>query len=121
MKAKRIFVVMTMLFALASCTKQESRLYYFYGWAPILSSTSKDTLVLEQANRNAEAVRLNWSHPNYLYTNGVASQNISYALQVDTTNTFASAVLQEISLSGSTRYVFTVDELNKLLTRMSLE
>jgi hypothetical protein len=121
MKAKHILVIAGMLLMIAACSKQETRLSYFYGWAPILSSTTSDTLVLQQSDRNSQALNLNWTNPRYLYTNGVASQTVSYSLLVDTIAAFTSAVRQEISLSATTRYLFTVDELNKLLTRMGLE
>jgi hypothetical protein len=63
---------------------------------------------LSYANASNEAVAFSWTNPNYQFTTGISSQNVSYVLEIDTTganftnpNKKALAISQDLNLSIS--------------------
>lgn len=88
-----------------SCSKDEHKIYFEGGTAPVLTSaqTAINLSYLTAAN---EAVTFAWTNPNYEFTTGVSSQNVSYVLEIDTTganftnpNKKAIAISQDLSLT----------------------
>lgn len=102
-----------------SCTKDENKVYYEGGAAPVLTASSTSALVLTIGNAANTAVKFNWTNPNYQFTTGISSQDVSYILQVDTTgNNFKTP--QEISVPKELSNTFTVKELNTVLTKLNV-
>jgi len=90
-----------------SCSKDENKIYFEGGTAPVLSA-NKTTIALSYANATNEAVAFSWTNPNYMFTTGISSQNVSYVLEIDTTganftnpNKKALAISQDLNLSIS--------------------
>ena len=50
---------------LSSCEKDENKIYYEGGTAPVLTASSTNALVLTDANKNNTAIRFDWTNPNY--------------------------------------------------------
>lgn len=107
---------------LTACKKDENQVTFEGGKAPVLSSaTGTSPLMLTRTNAAATALRLAWTNPEYRFTTGTSSQNVTYLLQVDTTGAnFSSPVKQEISIARDLSTAFTVGELNSILTKMNL-
>lgn len=70
--------------AFASCKKDENRITYLGGTAPVLTASSTNDLVLTKANASQHAISFSWTNPEYQFTTGVSSQDVTYYLQVDT-------------------------------------
>lgn len=117
---QQLFQILIVAVVIWGCEKDENRNYFEGGNAPVLT-TSADTVALSAAMKDKEAMRLSWTNPNYRFTTGVSSQNVSYTIQVDTAGAnFSSSVRQEVNVSRDLSYSLTVDALNKLLTKMNL-
>jgi hypothetical protein len=113
---------MLLLFAsiLFSCEKDENKIYFQEGTAPVLSVSDSSALVLTHDNADQTAVTFSWTNPNYVFNTGVSSMNVSYLLQVDTTGSSFSNP-QEISISSDLSTTFTDSVLNAVLTKLNLQ
>jgi starch-binding outer membrane protein SusE/F len=118
---KRIITAFTSLvlatFLLESCEKEENKIFYEGGTAPVLtSSTNTVSLKPPPADESVEALKLNWTNPNYTFTTGVSSQDVSYTLEMDTVGVnFGSPGKYTTSISKELTKSFTVLELNNIL------
>lgn len=111
-------VMLMMLFAIAatSCKKDENKIYFEGGTAPVLSASTDQPEVLLLENANKEAVKLTWTNPSYNFTTGTSSQNVTYVLELDTAGAnFASGVKKSYSITSDLSRSFTVSELNVIL------
>ena len=108
--------------AFAGCKKDEHRVYYEGGTAPVLTASSTAAQVLLQGNAANPALTLNWTNPEYVFTTGINSQDVNYILQVDTTGAnFSSPVIQEMSIPKALSVSLTVKDLNSFFTKMELK
>ena len=69
--------------AFVSCKKDENKIYFEGGTDPVLSASSTGPFVLNKNDANNFAIRFEWTNPDYIFTTGVSSQNVTYTLQVD--------------------------------------
>ena len=90
-----------------SCSKDENKIYFEGGTATVITA-NKTTIALSFANASNEAVAFSWTNPNYQFTTGISSQNVSYVLEIDTTganftnpNKKALAISQDLNISIS--------------------
>jgi starch-binding outer membrane protein SusE/F len=68
-----------------SCKKDEHKVYYEGGTAPTLtSSVTGNSIPLSFLNKDQRAILLSWTNPNYMFTTGVSSQDVSYQIEIDT-------------------------------------
>lgn len=116
---KSLYAAMLVLLAV-SCKKEENKIYFEGGTAPVLSATSANIPTLSIATKANQALALKWTNPNYNFTTGISSQDVTYLLQIDTVESFASATKQEISIAKDLGVTMTVAELNGYLTKMEL-
>lgn len=111
-----------LLLMVVSCEKEENKIYYEEGTAPVLSSASPTIPTLSVATKDQQALALSWTNPNYTFTTGVSSQDVSYLLQMDKAgNNFTGSTKQEIAISKELSTSMTVAEFNGYLTKMELE
>jgi hypothetical protein len=120
-------ILQTILFAAAvvviaaSCKKQETKIYYEGGTPPVLAA-DRSSVTLNPASKNNTAVAFSWTNPNYNFTTGVSSQDVSYILQIDTAGAnFTNPNKQEISVNKDLGVKLTVADLNGYLTKLALE
>ncbi len=100
---------------LASCKKQENKVYVEGGTAPVVTaSTAAVSLVAGQESR--EAIKFSWTNPNYVFTTGINSLDVSYKFELDTvggnfssSNKYTTVIPRDLARS------FTVAELNGIL------
>lgn len=121
-KLKYFIPALVLIVAFASCKKDEHKVYFQGGTAPVLSSSVAGPLVLQKGNKDLTALKLKWTNPDYKFNTGVSSQNVTYTLQVDTagSNFSKNPNMQEITLSGDLGMTLTQKDLNLLLTKMAL-
>lgn len=104
------------LLLFSSCKKDEAKVYYEGGTTPVLTSTAVDTIPLPVTDTTALAVTFSWTNPNYQFSNGVSSLNVTYYLQVDTAGAnFTSPNMQTVSINSALSQSFSVAGFNALL------
>ena len=107
--------------AFVSCTKDENKVIFEGGTAPVLTASSTANLVLNSNNKDNEAVRLYWTNPEYRFNTGISSQDVTYTLQIDLAGAnFQSTTLQEMSIAKDLEVKLTVKDINTFLTKMAL-
>jgi hypothetical protein len=96
---------------------------YESGTAPVLTASKTTTIPLAFSDSTKEAVSLRWTNPNYQFTTGVSSQDVTYLLEIDTTGAnFKSLSRQSISISKELGVSFTNTQLNDyLLNQLQLK
>jgi starch-binding outer membrane protein SusE/F len=107
----------------SSCEKDENRVTIESAKAPVLSVSSTTPLVLSGTNAANLALRFNWTNPDYRFTTGISSHDVTYSLEADTAGAnFTNPRKQEVSVSKDLSKELTVKELNALfgVTRMNL-
>jgi starch-binding outer membrane protein SusE/F len=110
-----------LLTMLVSCKKDQNQVFYEGGTAPVLAASSTAALVLNIANSANQAIAFTWTNPNYKFTTGPSSQDVTYILQIDTTGSnFTNPSVQEFSVSNDLSFSMTVKELNTTLTKLGL-
>lgn len=83
-----------------SCSKDEKQIYFEGGTAPVLTANKTTVISLSFLNKGAEAIAFSWTNPNYQFTTGISSQNVSYVLQIDTTGAnFTNPNKKELAIS----------------------
>jgi hypothetical protein len=118
---KRIITAFTSLvlatFLLVSCEKEENKIFFEGGTQPVLTaSTAAVNLQPPPADESAEAIKFNWTNPEFRFTTGISSQDVNYKLEFDTVGAnfgSKSKYLTTIARDLSKRY--TVAELNAVL------
>ena len=112
------FLLTSFLF---SCKKDENKVYYENGTAPVLTASALTDLVLNRTNSANTAVTFTWTNPDYKFNTGISSQDVNYTLQIDTTGSnFANPSIQEAAISSALRLDLTVKDLNTYLTKLGL-
>ncbi len=115
---KKIFHLLfslVLVLGIASCKKAENKDYYLGGTSPVLTG-SVTTIPLAYATADQQAIQLTWTNPNYKFTTGVSSQNVSYLLEIDTTGSnFTNPNRKAISFSGDLNLTPTQNQLNGYL------
>jgi hypothetical protein len=119
----KIFLSVTMLIiALVGCKKEENKIYFEGGTAPVLSANKTATIPLSFINKDQEAIKFSWTNPNYKFTTGLSSQDVFYKLEIDTTNAagtfnpnFTYTGKQTIAVSKDLSVAITQGQLNDYL------
>lgn len=121
MKYKLLLFASFLAVVLFSCKKEENRVYFEGGTAPVLTASSTADLVLTDANKNNQAIRFSWTNPDYKFNTGVSSMDVTYTLQVDTTGAnFSSKNMQEVAIAKDLGVSYTVKDLNTILTKLEM-
>jgi len=103
------------------CEKDEHRIYYEDGTPPVLTASKTSTIPLSFTTENEEAIKLTWTNPNYKFTTGVNSQNVSYLIEIDTAGAnFTNPNRQSIAVSQDLERTFTQAQLNDYLLNQLL-
>lgn len=101
---------------LTACEKDETKVIYDGGTAPVLSANRTDSIPLPVTDTTSEAVTFSWTNPDYKFSNGISSLDVTYYLQVDTSGAnFNGANMQTVAINSDLSTTFTVSSLNKLL------
>jgi starch-binding outer membrane protein SusE/F len=110
-----LLLLSSLLLIVISCKKEENVIYYEGGTAPVLTASTTTPLVLDISKANTAAIRFDWTNPDYKFTTGISSLDVSYTLQVDTAGAnFTNPLRQEVSIAKDLGKTFTVKELNSL-------
>lgn len=115
------FFLLFLAVGFAACKKNISEVTYNGGTAPVLTASSTSPMVLDIANKSNNALTLSWTNPNYSFSTGPSSQDVSYTLQFDTTGSnFTNPKMFEMSIAKDLSTTLTVSSLNSVLLSMGL-
>lgn len=118
---KQLFFLSLLAIVFISCKKDENKDFFEGGTSPSLTASSTGPLVLLIADRTNPSVSFNWTNPDYNFTTGLSSQDVSYTLQIDTAGSnFTNPNKGEISISNDLSKGFTVGELNTKILSMGI-
>src|SRR5450759_107200 len=110
-----LFLIVSAVTFLA-CTKKENKIYYEGGTAPVLSASLSGNIPLSFANKDNTGLTLMWTNPNYNFTTGLSSQDVSYQIEIDTAGAnFASLLKLTFGVIKDLSKSFTQGELNNYL------
>jgi hypothetical protein len=110
------FLFLIVAVGLFSCEKDENKVIFEGGTAPVLSASSTQ-IPLSFVNRNQPAISFNWSNPNYKFTTGLSSQDISYIMEIDSAGSnFTNPNRKSITIANDLSRTFTQSEFNIFLT-----
>ena len=124
MKNKFLLSILTVLvLAAASCRKDDNKIFFEGGTPPALTASRTGTLPLSFATEAQELIKLNWTNPNYQFTTGTSSQDVSYLIEIDTTGAnFTNPKRQTIAVGKELTRSFTVAQFNDyLLNQLQLD
>src|SRR5215471_5762195 len=112
----KIFISLSSLIFLWSCEKEENKVFYEGGTAPVLAANKSGTIPLSFASKDQEAVKLSWSNPDYKFTTGVSSQSVTYQMEIDTTGAnFTNPQRKVLSISNNLALSISQNDLNDYL------
>lgn len=98
-----------------SCEKNVAVITYDEGTPPALTA-NRTTIPLTFLTADQEAVQLNWTNPNYKFSTGVSSHDVSYVLEIDTVGAnFTNPNRKVIGISRDLSIAFTQSVLNDYL------
>jgi len=108
----------TLLLAVAglfACNKVENKIYFEGGNNPVISASTQD-VKLEAGDEAKDAITISWSNPEYRFTTGISSQDVSYTLEIDTVGgNFNSGAKYTTVISKDLSKTYKVGELNAVL------
>lgn len=109
----RLFFVFFVAGALASCEKKVEQINFEGGTPPVLTADRAAVTVtfLTQANT---ALKLMWTNPDYKFTTGLSSQDVSYLVEIGVEGQNFTPV-KALSISKDLTITFTQAELNDYL------
>ena len=112
----KLIVLSSLLFTvMAACKKDENKDYYMGGNPPVLTASTA-TPALSFANADKEALKLSWTNPNYRFTTGISSQDVSYLIEIDTAGAnFTNPQKQTVAVSKDISQSFIVSQFNDYL------
>jgi starch-binding outer membrane protein SusE/F len=118
----KLFITLLAAGSLFSCEKKISMITAESSTAPVLSA-NKTTIPLSFVNKDNEAITLSWTNPNYVFSTGNSSQNVSYALEIDTAGAnFTNPNRKTIVVSNDLGITLTQNDLNDyLLNQLTLQ
>ncbi|MFN4285090.1 MAG: SusE domain-containing protein [Lacibacter sp.] len=114
---KRIAIAVILLGSLAftACNKVENKIYFEGGTPPTISA-STNAVTLEPGLENNVAITFRWTNPEYRFTTGISSHDVTYTLEIDTAGgnfrsgaKFSTVVARDLSIT------YTVGQLNAIL------
>jgi hypothetical protein len=104
-----------LLLAINACEKAENKVFFEGGTPPSLSSSTTN-VVLEPGSEANTAVVFRWTNPDFKFTTGLSSQDVTYTLELDTLGAnFGSSKKYSTVISKDLIKSYTVGELNGIL------
>jgi hypothetical protein len=115
MKQLSSLILLSLLAGITACNKVENKVFYEGGKNPTIA-VNKTVVSLEPGNEENEAVVFSWTNPEYRFTTGVSSQDVTYSLEIDTLGgNFSSGAKYTNQISSNLSLRLTVGQLNAIL------
>ncbi len=111
-----IFISVVAATALISCKKDEKIITFLGGKDPVLTATGNtSTQVINNAylTQSSPAFQLFWTNPDYQFSTGISSQDVNYAIDIDTVGAkFTTAGHTILSTANDLTKIFSQKEIN---------
>jgi starch-binding outer membrane protein SusE/F len=123
-KISKIFIFSALIVSgMWACKKEENRIIFQGGTAPVLTASIADNIPLSYAAQDDEALHLSWTNPNYQFNTGISSLNVNYNIEIDTAGAnFTNPNREVLSLGTDLSRNFTQSALNDyLLNQLQLK
>jgi starch-binding outer membrane protein SusE/F len=106
-----------------SCEKKENRIFFEGGTAPVLTASRSGNIPMAFATQDQEAIKLSWTNPNYQFTTGPSSQDVTYQVEIDTTGAnFTNPNKKVLAINNDLSLSIKQSELNDyLLNQLQLK
>jgi hypothetical protein len=116
-KISKIFIFSAFILSgMLACKKEENRVIFKGGTAPVVTSSVTGNIPLSYATRDNEAFQLSWTNPNYQFNTGISSLNVNYNIEIDTAGAnFTNPNKQVVSLGTDLSKTFTQSVFNDYL------
>ena len=113
---EKLLLPLFLLIYTCSCQKQENKVYFQGGTAPVLTASKAGVIAISFATKDEEAVKLSWTNPNYQFNTGISSHNVDYLLEIDTVGAnFTNPGKKVLAISKDLSKSFSQSEMNDLL------
>lgn len=115
---KNIFKILLgafVIFALWSCEKDENKVIFKGGTAPLLAASESTSVPLSNDTKDNPALTLNWTNPEYQFNTGISSIDVNYNILIDTTDDFSNPDFKTISVGTDLSKTFIQSEFNDIL------
>lgn len=114
--SKLLFFAVVLSVIVWSCEKDENKIYLEGGTAPVLSSSVSTTIPLSFANAAQQAIKLSWTNPDYRFSTGTSSHDVTYQIEIDTVGAnFTNPNKKTIAVSKELTWSATQSEFNDFL------
>jgi hypothetical protein len=115
MKQISNFILLALLAGITACNKAENKVFYEGGTPPVISA-NKSVVSLEPGFEGTEAIVFSWTNPEYRFTTGISSHDVTYTLEIDTLGgNFSSGAKYTNQISSDLSLPYTVGQLNAVL------
>lgn len=112
----KIFLLGTLVLSLVSCKKDENKITFEGGTNPVLTADRQGALPMAFLTQDQVAVKLSWTNPEYRFTTGVSSQDVTYILEVDTVGAnFTNPNKKSIAISKDLSITLTQRQVNDII------
>jgi starch-binding outer membrane protein SusE/F len=113
---KQIAYTLSLVIIFASCKKDEKIVYLEGGTAPALTASKTATIPLSYTDKDKEGLTLNWTNPNYNFTTGPSSQDVTYTVEIDTLGAnFTNPSKKSVAISKELSYTINQGDFNDIL------
>lgn len=119
-----LFVLIGGVFS--SCKKKVESIEFEGGTPPVFTIenlySQSDTLILNLEDSALPCLNLYWTNPDYKFTTGVSSQNVTYTFQIDSAGAdFFNAKKDAFSVNNDLSRALTVKDLNTYVSNLNLQ
>lgn len=112
----KIFLIGMMAISFASCKKDENQITFEGGTNPVLTADRQGQLPLAFLTQDQVAVKLSWTNPEYRFTTGVSSQDVTYLVEIDTVGSnFTNPNKKAIAISKDLSITLTQRQVNDIM------
>lgn len=109
------FSLLLAIVSFFACKKVENKIYYEGGTNPVLTA-STTSVSLQPGQEANTAIVFKWTNPDYKFTTGISSQDVTYTFEMDTVGgNFSSGAKYSTAYAKDLSKTFTVTELNGIL------
>lgn len=112
---KTLLLLVTGATLLNACKKDDNQVIFKGGTNPVLTASSS-TIPLSFANSAQRALVLNWTNPDYQFSTGLSSQDVTYKIEIDTVGAnFTNPKKQQVSIANNLTVDWTQGQFNDFL------
>jgi hypothetical protein len=116
-RISKIFIFSALILSgMWACKKEENRVIFQGGTAPVLTASIADSIPLSYATQDNQALQLSWTNPNYQFNTGISSLDVDYNIEIDTSGSnFTNPKRAIVSVGTNLSQTFLQSDINNYL------